>query len=220
METMLKKIKFDPEKRNAVIHAPHEFPAFPARPDGDASIVAHLEGKFDWIMLFVKSAAELKSLAPKAMTALNPNGLVWFCFPKKSSKIKTDLDRDHGWEVLSGMEIKYVNLVSIDGTWSGFGATHGSEQQSKRQRKTSEARTDLLAQYMDHATREMRYPPELETLLAAHPTEKAVFLSLSFTNRKEYVEWIITAKRQETKEQRLAKIIPYLQEGRKNPAGR
>ena len=47
-----------------------------------------------------------------------------------------------------------------------------------------------------------------------------LFNALSYTNRKEYVQWIVDAKREETRKARLVKTIAMLTEGRKNPSGR
>lgn len=43
------------------------------------------------------------------------------------------------------------------------------------------------------------------------------FDALSFTHRKEYVRWIDEAKREETRERRLAKAVEMLREGVKTP---
>ena len=42
--------------------------------------------------------------------------------------------------------------------------------------------------------------------------------TLSHSNRKEYVKWITDAKRQETREKRLEKIIELLLNKKKNPS--
>lgn len=220
MKEMLRKSKFDPSRRNAVIDAPAGFPSFPERPDDEPSVSTVLDGTMDWIMVFVMNSAELEQKVPKVMAALATGGMAWLAFPKKSSKIKTDLDRDHGWDILQTMNVRYLNLISIDETWSGFGITHGSAEKEEKRSQKSDARNDLLAQYIDHETREMRYPEDLQAVLDAHPAEKAFWQGLSFTNRKEYLEWIVTAKRPETRAERLSKIPGYLASGRKNPAGR
>jgi len=43
------------------------------------------------------------------------------------------------------------------------------------------------------------------------------FNELSFTNKKEYVEWIVSAKRQETRQERVKGTIERLLKGWKNP---
>ena len=43
------------------------------------------------------------------------------------------------------------------------------------------------------------------------------FNTLSFTNKKEYVEWIVTAKREETRKERVDGTIERLVKNWKNP---
>jgi len=42
-------------------------------------------------------------------------------------------------------------------------------------------------------------PADFGKALAKNKQEKKFFETLSFTNRKEYVEWIVIAKREETR---------------------
>jgi hypothetical protein len=87
----------------------------------DAKISARLDsGPFDWVQVFVKSKAELDSLAPILGKALKPVSMLWITFPKGSSKIQTDLTRDKGWESLQALDLKWINLISVNGTWSAF----------------------------------------------------------------------------------------------------
>jgi hypothetical protein len=90
------------------------------RPPEGPQIADDLNGKFTWIQVFVKTQAELKALLPKVVAALEPQGLLWLSFPKGSSKIQTDLTRDKGWDSLQNTELKWVNLISVDETWSAF----------------------------------------------------------------------------------------------------
>ena len=82
--------------------------------------VEKLSGKFDWVQVFVKNKAEIDKLAPRVAKALKPDSVLWISFPKGSSKIQTDLTRDKGWEALSGLDLKWINLVSVNDTWSAF----------------------------------------------------------------------------------------------------
>ncbi|MGZ9222917.1 MAG: hypothetical protein ACXW4Q_12485, partial [Anaerolineales bacterium] len=86
----------------------------------DAEISPSLNGKFDWIQIFVQTKAELDALAPKAAKALKPESMLWISFPKGTSKIQTDLTRDKGWEGVQKLDLKWVNLVSVNETWSAF----------------------------------------------------------------------------------------------------
>lgn len=220
MDALLKKMKFAADGTKAVVGFPTDHLLHACLQSAGASYAEDFNGKFQWIAVAVMNAAEVGSVVPKALASLAQEGLLWIVYPKKSGKIKTDLSRDHGWDAVMNIGLRHLNLISIDENWSAWAVEHGQAAVSEKTRQKSESRNALLAQYMDHSTREMRYPPEMEATLCAHPAEWAFFQQLSFTNRKEYVEWIVTAKRAETKQQRLEKIVGYLREGRKNPAGR
>lgn len=115
---LAKKMKLKAGQRAAVIHPPEGYldELLPA----GMQVSDSLAGKFDWIQIFVLNKAELQALAPQAIAALEPQGLLWISFPKGSSKLQSDLTRDRGWEVLEGSDLKWINLVSVDANWSAF----------------------------------------------------------------------------------------------------
>lgn len=69
----------------------------------------------------------------------------------------------------------------------------------------------------DTYERTVDIPNELELLLKQNKTASEFYNSLSFTNRKEYANWISSAKRDETKEKRLGETLRRLNDGIKNP---
>ena len=46
---------------------------------------------------------------------------------------------------------------------------------------------------------------------------RAAFEPLAFTHKREYVTWIVEAKKPETRAARLAKTVEMLAKGKKNP---
>src|SRR3972149_2564408 len=129
---LAKKMKLKPGASAAVINTPENYLQELSR---DNEISQSLNGKFDWIQIFVKNKAELDSLAPKAAKALKPESILWISFPKGTSKIQADLARDKGWEGLQKLDLKWVNLVSVNETWSAFALRpykEGEEKQSVR----------------------------------------------------------------------------------------
>ena len=67
----------------------------------------------------------------------------------------------------------------------------------------------------DTEPRTVSLPPKFKAELAMHPEAEAFFHQLSYTHRKEYVDWITEAKREETRERRMKKAIEMLTAGRK-----
>jgi hypothetical protein len=70
---------------------------------------------------------------------------------------------------------------------------------------------------LDDAPREVDVPAALSAALADDAAARAAFDALSFTHRREYAEWIASAKRAETRERRLAKALEMLRAGVKHP---
>ncbi len=70
---------------------------------------------------------------------------------------------------------------------------------------------------LDEEPRTVETPDDLVAALAADPEANAAFDKLSFTHRKEYVEWIIGAKHEETRSRRVAQTVEMLRKGVKTP---
>jgi hypothetical protein len=67
---------------------------------------------------------------------------------------------------------------------------------------------------LDTAPREVEVPEALAAALAGDAKARANFDGLAFTHRKEYAHWIAEAKREETRERRVAQALEMLREGR------
>ncbi|OYY89299.1 MAG: hypothetical protein B7Y45_12455 [Sphingomonas sp. 28-66-16] len=65
------------------------------------------------------------------------------------------------------------------------------------------------------ATSEPVIPPELAAALAGDAAAKATFDGFPPSGRRDYIEWIAQAKRQETRDKRTAEAILWLREGKK-----
>jgi hypothetical protein len=63
---------------------------------------------------------------------------------------------------------------------------------------------------LDDEPRTVEIPPRLAEAFAAAPDAREAFERLSYTHRREYVEWILEAKRADTTERRLDKTIEAL----------
>jgi hypothetical protein len=129
---LAKKLKLKSGLSAAVINAPENYVDTLQH---NTALSPTLNGKFDWIQIFVRDKAELDGLAPKAAKALKPESMLWISFPKGTSKIQTDLTRDKGWDILRDLDLKWITLISVNETWSAFSLRPykpGEEKQSFR----------------------------------------------------------------------------------------
>ncbi|MGZ9163668.1 MAG: hypothetical protein ACXW4U_00675 [Anaerolineales bacterium] len=126
---LAKKMKLKSGLKAAVLNDPENYLQELSH---NNKISRSLNGKFDWIQIFVQNKAELDALASKAAKALKPESMLWISFPKGTSKIQTDLTRDKGWESLQKLDLKWVNLVSVNETWSAFAMRPYKEDEKKQ----------------------------------------------------------------------------------------
>jgi hypothetical protein len=73
--------------------------------------------------------------------------------------------------------------------------------------------TVTLELTLDTEPRTVEVPPALAQALQAAPEAKAIYDGLAFTHRKEYARWIAEAKREDTRERRVAKALQMLHRG-------
>jgi bacteriocin resistance YdeI/OmpD-like protein/uncharacterized protein DUF1905 len=67
----------------------------------------------------------------------------------------------------------------------------------------------------DTEPRRVRVPDDLAEALARDPDAKEAFARLSFTHRREYVEWIREAKRPETRRRRVDQTLERVRAGQR-----
>jgi bacteriocin resistance YdeI/OmpD-like protein/uncharacterized protein DUF1905 len=67
---------------------------------------------------------------------------------------------------------------------------------------------------LDTAPREVEVPEALADALAGDPEARVAYDGLAYTHRKEFARWVAEAKREETRERRVAQALELLREGR------
>lgn len=216
-QSLTEKLRIKPGNRIAVLNQPDVYAGYPPKLPKGVTVLHSLQGSFDQVHLFVVKKAELDSLAPAAIKELNPNGLLWVYFPKKTSAIQTDLSRDRGWNAIGKAGLSGISLISLDETWSAFAFRKGSNKAAtvSRPAKMGENRD---TRYIDRTKRVVRAPEDLERALRKNRKLAATFDALAWTHKREYVEWILAAKRDETRAKRVKGTIERLRKGLKNPS--
>lgn len=61
---------------------------------------------------------------------------------------------------------------------------------------------------------EIAVPPFLVTALEQHPKAKTNFEKFSYSHKKEYIEWLTGAKREETRQRRLESALAWITDGK------
>ena len=84
-------------------------------------------------------------------------------------------------------------------------------------RKLGKSFGDAVLVELEHdlEKREVLIPEDVQNLLAEYPEAQAFFEKLSYTHRKEYINWITSAKREETRAKRVVVFIEKLLQKKK-----
>ncbi len=169
-------------------------------------------GQLHW---FVHNRAQLDKELNGVLKLLKNDMLIWVFYPKGTSKIQTDLTRDKGWnKLLAHKELHWISLISFDETWSTFAFRLKTAADRKKDENPKER---PIFEWIDPVKKIVRLPEDFAAALKKKKKEENFFNSLSFTNRKEYVEWIVTAKRPETRAERVKGSVERLGKEWKNP---
>jgi hypothetical protein len=123
MQTLLNKLNYKGQKRISILNAEESFMQSLADDLKDVIVDRHIDPRYpyEFIIIFVQNQVEVEQSAPTTLHNLIADGILWFCYPKKTSKkYKTDIDRDHGWKALNDSGLYGIRLVSIDEDWSAF----------------------------------------------------------------------------------------------------
>jgi len=166
---------------------------------------------------FVKDKSQMEKELKKVLPLIKGDVMCWLFYPKGTSKIQTDLNRDSVWTILQGKKVQMINLISFDDTWSAFAMRQKTEAHKKK-KEASKKRP--VFDYINPLTKTVRLPDDFAAELKKNKKQEAFFNTLSFTNKKEYIEWIVTAKREETRNQRVKGSIERLGKEWKSPSNR
>jgi uncharacterized protein YdeI (YjbR/CyaY-like superfamily) len=74
-----------------------------------------------------------------------------------------------------------------------------------------------IFKWVNPQTKEVKLPDDLANILKKNKKQAEFFNTLSFTNKKEYIEWVVTAKQEETRTERIKETLARLSKGWKNP---
>jgi hypothetical protein len=215
---LAKKLHLKPGMRFAVVNAPDGFARTLGKLPAGVKQEPSLEPDLDLAMLFASTQKALTTQWPKAIAALKADGALWVSYPKKSSGIETDLGMGE-WDVSRGSDWNPVAMIGLDDTWSSVRFKYAPGLDRAREARQDEIICDADGTVcIDRKNRVITPPGDLQKLMGRNAKARAQFDTLSFTNQREYVRWIIEAKRPETRATRLAKTVDLLSKGKKNPS--
>ena len=123
MNPIFKKLNYTDQKFIHVINAPDSFKNDTDEMQNLATLKTSLTGAkaVEFFLAFVTKQKEVDDLAKKISPLMIEDGVLWFAYPKGSSKkYKCEFNRDNGWNELGKLGWEPVRMVAIDEDWSAL----------------------------------------------------------------------------------------------------
>jgi hypothetical protein len=115
---LAKKVGAKPGARALVVNAPDPLPGV----FGDeVQLLGRASAPLDAVVFFTTERRELERRVPALRSKLADDGMLWVAWPKKASKVPTDVTEDVVRDFAVGQtDLVDVKVIAIDETWSGL----------------------------------------------------------------------------------------------------
>lgn len=217
LETLFEKLQFKDEKNLLIQGLPSSIEKQFSKLYFCKSVTPLLKSrKIDFALVFAINKKQLTHILDEVIPALHQDGKFWIAYPKLSSKIASDLSRNENWEIMADYGFSAVRQIVLDNVWTALRFKKSEIVNESVSAATNEILNDLIKP----TEKTVSVPEEVKILFKKNKPAGMFFNTLSFTNKKEYVQWIAGAKKEETKSQRLDSFMEKLSTGKKNPSAK
>jgi len=117
---LAKKLGINASSKVFADGAPADYASLLAPLPEGVTFFKKLTNSVDVVHLFTKSASELDAKLRRWRHAIRGDATVWISWPKKASKVATDITEDVIREIALPMGYVDVKVCAVDDTWSGL----------------------------------------------------------------------------------------------------
>lgn len=115
---LAKKLGIKDGFKISLFHQPEYY--FNLFTDFPADVKITNKSKVDFIHYFVKEEKQLLKDISKLKNGIEQNGMIWISWPKKSSKVETDITEDVIRNIALKNGLVDIKVCAVDETWSGL----------------------------------------------------------------------------------------------------
>jgi hypothetical protein len=117
---LVRKLGYEEDMRVHHVAAPGGFDELVGELPAGVRVLARPAADLDLVVVFVRARAELERRLPGLHAKLSQDGMLWVAWPKRASKLSTDMTEDVVREVALPRGLVDVKVCAIDETWSGL----------------------------------------------------------------------------------------------------
>lgn len=117
---LVKKLGIKSGHRVVFMRAPQDYDTILGPLPDDVRVLGRLGKRMDVVQFFTKRFAELEHALPRLTAAIAPDGMLWVSWPKKASKVPTDVTEDRIRDLALSTDLVDVKVCAVDAVWSGL----------------------------------------------------------------------------------------------------
>ena len=117
---LFKKLGIKEGSKLYVLNAPDSYRAALEPLPAKVEFVPRLTTETNIVHAFFDSRAKLEKALTKYRGQLNPAAAIWISWPKKASKVVTDITEDVVREIALPLGLVDVKVCAVDDVWSGL----------------------------------------------------------------------------------------------------
>ena len=117
---LVKKLGIKPGAKLFLVGAPAEYLKWVAPLPKDVTVLTRMSGQIDFVHLFSTQKLHLGKTLRTCLAKLKPNAMIWVSWPKKASKVPTDITEDTIRELALPLGLVDIKVCAVDEVWSGL----------------------------------------------------------------------------------------------------
>lgn len=117
---LVKKLGIKPGFTIAILNPPTDYDQTLGNLPDNVIRVDTPNGPLDFVHFFTKDFSELETEFSNLKAAIKPNGMLWISWPKKASKVPTDVNENLIRDIGLANGLVDVKVAAIDAIWSGL----------------------------------------------------------------------------------------------------
>ena len=118
-QTLFEKLQYNEEKNLLIQGLPSSIEKQFSKMTFAKNVTPLLKSKrIDFALVFAINENQLNGILNDVMPSLKENTKFWVAYPKTTSKIVTDLNRDRSWNRLTNEGYSGIDNVDLDHVWT------------------------------------------------------------------------------------------------------
>lgn len=117
---LAKKLGIKDGSKVLAVNAPENYQDLLEPLPADVEFVSRFSASTDIVHFFCDRKTDLEKALVKFRSTLKPTGMVWVSWPKKASKMPTDVTEDTIREIALPLGFVDIKVCAVDEIWSGL----------------------------------------------------------------------------------------------------